>query len=68
MYIGGLNMLGPGSGIIRRCGLVGVDVSLLEEVYHCGSGLLETLHHSCLEGSLLLFALENFSSSSTMPV
>jgi hypothetical protein len=25
-------MLGPGSGIIRRCGLVGVGVTLLEEV------------------------------------
>jgi hypothetical protein len=30
-----LNMLGPGSGTIRRCGLVGVGVALLEEVYHC---------------------------------
>jgi hypothetical protein len=25
---GGLNMLGPGSGIIKRCGLVGESVSL----------------------------------------
>ena len=25
---GGLNMLGPGNGTIRRCGLVGVGVSL----------------------------------------
>ena len=35
---GGLNMLGPGSGTIRRCGLVGVGVALLKEVCHCGSG------------------------------
>ena len=28
----GLNMLGPGSGTIGRCGLVGVGVALLEEV------------------------------------
>nr|AAP86284.1 Ac2-628 [Rattus norvegicus] len=31
---GGLNMLYMGSGNIRRCGLVGVEVSLLEEVCH----------------------------------
>jgi hypothetical protein len=37
-YCGGLNMLGSGSGTISRCGLVGVDVSLLEEVCHCGGG------------------------------
>ena len=36
---GGLNMLGPGSGTIKRCGLVGVGVTLLEEVCHCGCGL-----------------------------
>ena len=33
---GGLNMLGPGSGTMRRCGLVGVGVTSLEEVCHCG--------------------------------
>ena len=32
----GLNMLGPGSGIIEGCGLVGVGVALLEEVCHDG--------------------------------
>jgi hypothetical protein len=32
-------MLGPENGTIRRCGLVGVDVALLEEVCHCGGGL-----------------------------
>ena len=37
-----LNMLGPGSGSIRRCSLVGVIVALLEEVCHCGVGF-ETL-------------------------
>jgi hypothetical protein len=36
---GGLNMLGAGSGTIRRCGLVAIGVALLEEVCHCGSGL-----------------------------
>jgi hypothetical protein len=35
---GGLNMLGPGSGTIRRCGLVEVGVALLEEVCHCRRG------------------------------
>ena len=38
MY-GGLNMLGPGSSTIRRCGLYGVGVALLEEVCHCRRGL-----------------------------
>jgi hypothetical protein len=33
--MGGMNMLGPGSGTIRRCGLVGVGVALLKEVCHC---------------------------------
>ena len=32
-YYGGLNMFGPGSGTIRRCGLVGVGVALLEKVW-----------------------------------
>jgi hypothetical protein len=36
---GDLNMLGPGNGIIRRCGLVDEGVALLEEVCHCGGGL-----------------------------
>jgi hypothetical protein len=35
---GGLNMFGPGSGAIRRCDLVEVGVSLLQEVCHCGGG------------------------------
>ena len=34
-----LNVLGPGSGTIRMCGLVGVGVDLLEEVCHCGCWL-----------------------------
>jgi hypothetical protein len=34
----GLNMFGTGSGTIRRCGLVGVCVVLLEGVYQCGGG------------------------------
>jgi hypothetical protein len=36
---GGLNTLGPWSDTIRRCGLVGVGVALLEEVCHCGHGI-----------------------------
>ena len=36
---GGLNMLGPRSGTIRKFGLNEVGVSLFEEVHHCGSGL-----------------------------
>jgi hypothetical protein len=39
MYCGDLDMLGQGSGPIRRCGLVEVGVALLKEVRHCGSGL-----------------------------
>jgi hypothetical protein len=31
-------MLGPESGTIR-CVVVGVEVALLEKVYHCGGGL-----------------------------
>jgi len=36
---GGLRMFGPGSGTLRRCDLVVVDVTLLDEVCHCESGL-----------------------------
>jgi hypothetical protein len=32
-------MLGPGHVSLMRCGLVGVDVALLDLVYHCGCGL-----------------------------
>ena len=35
----GLNMIGPGSSTIRRYGLVGIGVDLLEEVSHFGGGL-----------------------------
>jgi hypothetical protein len=31
-------MLGPGSGTIRKCGLVGVGMALLEKMCHCVSG------------------------------
>lgn len=38
-----LNVIGParlvGSGIIRKCGLGGVDVALVEEVCHWGWAL-----------------------------
>ena len=36
---GGLNMLVPRSGAIRRYGNVGVGVALLEDMCHCGDGL-----------------------------
>ena len=36
---GGLTMLGPGSGTIRRCGFGEVGVTLLEEECHFGNGL-----------------------------
>ena len=29
---GGVNMLDPGSGTVRRCGLVGIGMALLKEV------------------------------------
>ena len=32
---GGLHMCGSGNGTIRRCGLVGVGVALLEWVWPC---------------------------------
>ena len=35
----GLYMLSSGSGTIRRYGLVGVGMALLEWVYYCGCGL-----------------------------
>ena len=46
---GGLNMLGPGGGTIRRYSLVGVGVALLEEVCH----YVGRLPPSFLEVSLL---------------
>ena len=36
---GGLKMLGRGSGTMMKCGLVGVGVTLLEEVWHIKCGL-----------------------------
>jgi hypothetical protein len=48
-------VLGPGSGTIRRFGLVGVGMALLEEVCHGGSGVFEPpLNHMGV--SLLIFA------------
>jgi hypothetical protein len=38
-HCGGLNMLGPGSGTVRRFGLVRAGVALLEEMCHCRDGL-----------------------------
>ena len=39
MYCGGLNMVVPGSDTIRGHDLVGVDVTLLEEMCYHGCGL-----------------------------
>jgi len=63
----GLHMLGPRSGTIRRCGLVGRSVSLWGGLgdlpsrmlslflaffeWRCGTQLL--LHHACLDSSML---------------
>ena len=33
---GGLNILGPENGSVRRYGLVGIFVALSNEVFHCG--------------------------------
>lgn len=44
---GGLNMLGPGCGVIRRSDLVGEAVALLDEMYHCVIGLQGPLHKLC---------------------
>jgi hypothetical protein len=52
---GGLNMLGPGSGTVRKCGLVRVSVALLKEGCHCGGGLRDPTP-SCLKDSSLLLA------------
>ena len=42
-YCGSLNVIGShnliGSGTIRRCGFVGVGMTLLEEMCHCGDRL-----------------------------
>jgi len=45
---GGLNMLDPESGTIRKYGLVGGGVALLEEVCHC-PGRQRELPPSCLK-------------------
>jgi hypothetical protein len=34
----GLNMLGPSNGAVWRCGIIGVGVALLEEVWPCWNG------------------------------
>ena len=67
-YCDSLIMLGPRSGTIRRCGLVEVGVALLEEVYHCGGGLLSSA--KCGTVSLLgafRWRCRTLSSFYTMP-
>jgi hypothetical protein len=48
-------MVGPGNGTLRRCGLIGTGVVLLEEVCQCESGLGDP-PPSCLCSSLFFFA------------
>ena len=63
-----LNMLDPGSGTIRKYGLFGVGVVLLEEVCHCGGRLWDP-PSSCLENNLLVAfrtRCRTLSSSSTI--
>jgi hypothetical protein len=56
---------------IRRCGLVGVGVALLEEVCHCGGDLWDAPSSFLEDRSLLLFALRTrcrtLSSFSAIP-
>jgi len=47
MECGGLNMRDPGSGAVKTCGLVRVDVALLEEVCHYEGGLLKPSSWPC---------------------
>ena len=51
-------MLGPGRGTIRRCGLVGVGVALLEEVY-----LILFLLAACRSGYRILSYLSSTVSA-----
>ena len=66
---GGLNRFGShrfmclnawpiGSGTIRRCGLVGVGVALMEKVCHCGFALRSAMLKLCL---VCKFSLYNFN-------
>jgi hypothetical protein len=67
---GGLNMFGPRSETIRRCGLVGVGVALMEGLYQSVDGLWDP-PPSCQEDSFLLIAFRSrsrtLSSSRIMP-
>ena len=66
---GGLNMLGPNNGIIRRCGLIGAGVVLLEEVCHCGGGKWDPPLNHVKASLLVAFRLRYkiLNSSCTMP-
>lgn len=46
-------MLSPGNGIVRRCGLVGIGLALLEEAWHSVHEVQDSCY-SCLEASLRL--------------
>jgi hypothetical protein len=63
------NILSPVSASIRRCGLVGVGVALLDKLFHCRGGIWDSLP-SCLEKSLPMESFRSrcriISSSSTM--
>jgi hypothetical protein len=60
-------MLGPGIGTIKKCGLVGLNVVLLEGVCHCQGRLCDPTH-SCLEdSSFLLFVFGTELSAPPVP-
>jgi hypothetical protein len=60
-------MLGPGSGTIRRCGLVEVGAALLEEVCHCGVGFETSLLAAWETSSLSWLQLEQDVQLSAPP-
>jgi hypothetical protein len=46
-------MFDPENDTIQRCGLLGIDVAILEELCHCGIGI-ETLFLTTMRCSFLL--------------
>ena len=57
-----LSMFDTESVIIRRYGLVGVVVALVEEVCHCGCELRE-LPHNCLRMPVFCYLLKMMQHS-----
>lgn len=46
---GDLNVWPMGGGTVRRCGLIGGDGALLEDVCHCGGGTHIYMSHICAQ-------------------